>query len=194
MHSAPGHPKVSGAEQGSSFTANHRPASVACAVFQNLAASLVPSTQPAVLDPSSLVRLVPSPELRFLRPGTLAPGSRSRVGQLAVRSSASASGRPVPPPLARIDSKKIFLDRQPRAGASRIFFKNSSIGWPFPVAIPEGKSDFGDVSRCRSATVPEIGRGGVDARAGLLDVGEEAVQEGFAGQRAPQTADGRDDD
>lgn len=36
MHSAPGHPKVSGAEPGSLFTANYRPVLVACAVSQNL--------------------------------------------------------------------------------------------------------------------------------------------------------------
>jgi len=145
MHSAPGHPKVSGAERGGLFTANYRPVLVACAVFQNLSASLVPSAQPAVLDPSSLGRLVPSPELRSLRPGTRAPVSRSRVGQLAVRSSASTSGRSVPPPLARPDSKKIFLGRQPRTATSRIFFKNSSIESPFPAPIRRRKPDFSEI-------------------------------------------------
>ena len=142
MHSAPGHPKVSGAERGGLFTANYRPVLVACAVFQNLATSLVPSARPAALDPSSFDRLVPSPELRSLRPGTYAPVSRPRVGQLAVRSSASTSGRSVPPPLARPDSKKNFLGRQPRKSAGHVFFKNSLIRWPFPAAIREGKPDF----------------------------------------------------
>lgn len=35
MHSAPGHPKASGAERGSLFTTNYRSVPVACAVFQD---------------------------------------------------------------------------------------------------------------------------------------------------------------